>query len=59
MTEVLNSIHIDPNTSQHREDVYTLITTNLYHFIGDTTTLKERTKELIMNLKCPSLTHVR
>lgn len=51
---------MDPTTQQHRVDiVYTLITITLYHFVGDTNVIKERTQELIMNLKYPSLTHFR
>lgn len=42
--EVLNLVSIDPNTTHPRDDVvYALITTILYHFIGDTATLKEMT----------------
>lgn len=58
--EILNAVKVGPNTQQQREDVvYTLITTILYHFVGDTNALKERTHELIMNLQCLSLTYIR
>lgn len=36
-----------------------LIPTILCHFVGHTNALKEWTQELVMNLRCPSLTHFR
>lgn len=41
--KVLNSVNIDPNTTQHKENtVHTLITTILYYFVGDTTLMDTR-----------------
>lgn len=37
--------------------MYTLITIILYHFVRDTNALKEKSQELIMNLRCLPLTH--
>lgn len=39
--EILSAIKLEPITQQHREDaVYSLITTILHHFVGDTKALK-------------------
>ncbi|PIA24761.1 hypothetical protein AQUCO_35200001v1 [Aquilegia coerulea] len=61
--EILGSVKLEINTSgqqSHIEDaVYTLIQTIIKHFIGNTITANERGKDLLMNLKCPTLTHFR
>ncbi|PIA27489.1 hypothetical protein AQUCO_07700041v1 [Aquilegia coerulea] len=61
--EILGSVKIEINTSgqqSHVQDaVYTLIQTIIKHFIGNTITANERGKDLLMNLKCPTLTHFR
>lgn len=58
--EILHAVKVEPGMQAHREDsVYTLIATICTHFIGDTSVWQERTQSLIMNLKCPTLTHYR
>ncbi|PIA28366.1 hypothetical protein AQUCO_07100032v1 [Aquilegia coerulea] len=61
--EIYNSVKLEPSTSgqnvQSEDVVYTLIQTIIKHFIGNTMAAHERGKELLMNLKCPTLTHFR
>ncbi|PIA24762.1 hypothetical protein AQUCO_35200002v1 [Aquilegia coerulea] len=61
--EILGSVKIEINTSGHQSQVqdavYTLIHTIIKYFIGNTITANERGKDLLMNLKCPTLTHFR
>ncbi|PIA30621.1 hypothetical protein AQUCO_05400010v1 [Aquilegia coerulea] len=61
--EIYSSKKLEPSTSrqpiQSEDAVYTLIQTIIKHFIGNTMTAHERGKDLLMNLKCPTLTHFR
>ncbi|XP_028066124.1 uncharacterized protein LOC114269059 [Camellia sinensis] len=63
--EILNSFKIitDPITGRARQGqdvVYTLINTIIHHFIGTTTIgIEDRSRELLQNLRCPSLSHFR
>ncbi|XP_028076004.1 NAC transcription factor 25-like [Camellia sinensis] len=60
--EILNATKTETNptsnTVTQREDaVYALVQTILYHFIGSTTVNDDRSRELLQNLRYPSLTH--
>ncbi|KAL7168081.1 hypothetical protein ACSBR2_038512 [Camellia fascicularis] len=62
--EILTSVklEVDPTTQQpvQTEDaVYTLIQTIILHFVGTSTSSSDRSRELLQNLRCPSLTHFR
>lgn len=58
--EVLGATKVDPNTNQIKEEaVYRLISTILFHFVGGTNAMNERTQDMIMNLKCLTLIHFR
>ncbi|CAL5384512.1 unnamed protein product [Camellia sinensis] len=62
--EILTSIKIDVDPTTHqpvqREDaVYTLIQTIILHFIGTSTSTQDCGRELLQNLRCPSLTHFK
>ncbi|KAK2988674.1 hypothetical protein RJ640_012710 [Escallonia rubra] len=63
---ILNSIKIEPNgnpiliNEQPLSDaVTTLVTAITKHFIGNASTVLERGRELLINLRCPTLTHFR
>ncbi|KAK2987238.1 hypothetical protein RJ640_017428 [Escallonia rubra] len=63
---ILNSIKIEPNgnpiliNEQPLSDaVTTLVTAITKHFIGNASTVLERGTELLINLRCPTLTHFR
>ncbi|KAK2973929.1 hypothetical protein RJ640_019444 [Escallonia rubra] len=63
---ILNSIKIEPNgnpiliNKQPLSDaVTTLVTAITKHFIGNASTVLERGRELLINLRCPTLTHFR
>ncbi|XP_028111364.1 uncharacterized protein LOC114309755 [Camellia sinensis] len=63
-TEILTAIklELDPTTNQQVQQpdaVYTLIQTIIYHFVGTSTSTQDRGRELLQNLRCPSLTHFR
>ncbi|XP_028092633.1 uncharacterized protein LOC114292817 [Camellia sinensis] len=44
---------------QEEDAVYTLINTIITHFIGQATGIADRNRELLMKLRCPSLSHFR
>ncbi|KAK2971280.1 hypothetical protein RJ640_001306 [Escallonia rubra] len=63
---ILNSIKIEPNgnpiliNEQPLSDaVTTLVTAITKHFIGNASTVLETGRELLLNLRCPTLTHFR
>ncbi|KAK2975741.1 hypothetical protein RJ640_022747 [Escallonia rubra] len=63
---ILNSIKIESNgnpiliNEQPLSDaVTTLVTAITKHFIGNASTVLERGRELLINLRCPTLTHFR
>ena len=61
--EILNSIKIttaeDGSINTQEDAVYTLIQTILKHFVGTSLQSTDKSKELLMNLRCPTLTHFR
>ncbi|KAL7202390.1 hypothetical protein ACSBR1_033959 [Camellia fascicularis] len=48
---------LDSTTRQPISDVVTTLVTAITHFIGNTQIILERSKELLFNLLCPTLTH--
>ncbi|CAL5439638.1 unnamed protein product [Camellia sinensis] len=70
-TEILSSTHPVINTNavgvsgeaaaqvEEEDAVYTLINTMITHFIGHATGISDRNRELLMKLRCPSLSHFR
>ena len=60
--EILSATRIETegNQSSVQEDsTYTLVATVVTHFLGNMPQREERGRELLQNLRCPSLTHFR
>lgn len=62
--EVLTAYKTETNpitkTETQKEDVcYTLVQVILHHFVGPGNIIFDRGRELLQNLRCPSLTHFR
>ncbi|KAI8554885.1 hypothetical protein RHMOL_Rhmol05G0131500 [Rhododendron molle] len=56
--EILTAIKIE-NNEQKDDAVYTLVQAIILHFIGHWDNQREQSRELLQNLKCPTLTHFR
>ncbi|KAI8545611.1 hypothetical protein RHMOL_Rhmol07G0053100 [Rhododendron molle] len=56
--EILTAIKIENNEAKE-DAVYTLVQAIVLHFIGHWDNQRERSRELLQNLKCPTLTHFR
>ena len=50
---------MQPQAQAVENVVYSLITTIVLAFIGPHSTTLDRSKDLLINLKCPTLTHFR
>lgn len=62
--EIYNARKIIKNENTQQLDitedaVYTLVQTIILHFIGPWNNQRERSRELLQNLRCQSLTHFR
>jgi hypothetical protein len=55
----LQPIQAQQMTQQSQDAVYTLVQAVILHFIGAVEQRQERGRELLQNLRCPSLTHFR
>ncbi|XP_028059089.1 uncharacterized protein LOC114262873 [Camellia sinensis] len=49
----------DPIDTEEEDAVYTLINTIVANFVGNTVGIADRNRELLMKLRCPTLSHFR
>ncbi|XP_058181167.1 uncharacterized protein LOC131299598 [Rhododendron vialii] len=57
--EILNAVKTTETGTIKQDAVYTLVQSIILHFVGHWDNQRERSRELLQNLKCPTLTHFR
>ncbi|XP_058218318.1 uncharacterized protein LOC131329239 [Rhododendron vialii] len=58
-SKILNAVKINEKGEQIQDAVYTLVQSIILHFVGHWDNQRERSRELLENLKCPTLTYFR